>query len=98
MDLELAVVPSGKESRESEVSARQWVSVHAWNFGVVDAVVRGSSLCLMVFPYVCLPLFPVLPQPAPLLSPSPCVSSKSEKPQPNSGGPLQVLVAVPSPS
>lgn len=52
----------------------------------------------MFFPYVCLPLFPVLPQTAPLPSLSPCFSSKSEKPQPNSGGSLQILVKFSSPS
>lgn len=97
-DSKLPGAPSQKESGESEDHERQWVLVDAWHFGDVPAGVRGSSLCLMFFPYACLLLFPVLPQPAPLPSPSLCFPSKSEKPRANSGGLWQILVAVPSPS
>lgn len=95
MKLELPWLPSGKESSELEVSDCQWVLGDGWNFGGIYAVVRDSSLCLMFFPMSASlsSLFP-LPQTIPLPSLSPFLSSKSKKPQPNSGGPLQLLVDV----
>lgn len=94
--LELPWLPSGKESSELEVSECQWVLGDGWNFGGIYAVVRDSSLCLMFFPMSASlsSLFPLL-QTIPLPSLSPFLSSKSKKPQPNSGGPLQLLVDVP---